>query len=470
MFVKPNIMIDTDSYKVSHWLQYPPGTEYVSSYIEARKQFITEEMVFFGLQMFLKQYMLEPITQEQINEAAEFWAAHGEPFNKEGWEYILRVHNGKLPVVIRAIPEGTVIPVSNMLVQVQNTDPKVPWLVSYLETMLLQAIWYPTTVCTLSWETKKVIYGFLTATCENPDAEIGFKLHDFGFRGVSSRESAGIGGVAHLVNFLGTDTAIACRYAKAFYNEPMAGFSIPAAEHSTITSWGKDNEVGAFKNMLDKFGDGPLVAVVSDSFDIYNATRNLWGTQLREHVLNMKATLVVRPDSGDPTWVPVEIIEILGEKFGYTTNAKGFKVLNPRVRVIQGDGMTYKTIKELLTNLMIRGWSAENIAFGMGGGLLQHQVSRDTLGFAMKASAIRDERGWKDVFKDPITDKGKVSKKGKLITVRYDDGRYETTNMDYDALLKHDFRPPEQIDRIVYKNGKLIIDEDFATIRKRAWQ
>jgi len=468
MYVKPNIMIDTDSYKVSHWLQYPPGTEYVSSYIEARKQFITEELVFFGLQMFLKQYLSEPITQEQIDEAAEFWAAHGEPFNKEGWEYILRVHNGKLPVAIRAIPEGTVIPVSNMLVQVQNTDPKVPWLVSYLETMLLQAIWYPTTVATLSWETKKIIHGYLKATCDNPDAEIGFKLHDFGFRGVSSRESAGIGGCAHLVNFMGTDTAIGAMYARAFYNEPMAGFSIPAAEHSTITSWGRENEVLAFKNMLDKFGDGPLVAVVSDSYDIYNAARVLWGMELREQVLNMKATLVVRPDSGDPTWVPVEIIEILGDKFGYTTNSKGFKVLN-KCRVIQGDGMVHATINKLLSNLLVRGWSAENIAFGMGGGLLQHQVSRDSLGFAMKASAIKDSVGWLDVFKDPITDKGKVSKRGRLITVRYDDGRYETTNMDYNDLLQHDFRPPEQIDRLVWKNGKLIIDEDFATIRKRSW-
>jgi nicotinamide phosphoribosyltransferase len=452
--------MDVDSYKGSHFLQYPPKTEYVSSYIEARGGKF-DNMVFFGLQMYLKRYLARPITMDEIDYAEEMWTAHGVPFNRAGWEHILKVHNGYLPLKIQAVKEGTVLPIRNAIVQIINTDPAVPWLTSFMETALLRAIWYPTTVATLSWTVKQIIRRYLNKTCETPEAELPFKLHDFGARGVSSAESAALGGVAHMVNFLGSDTVGALQHARLYYDEPMAAFSIPAAEHSTITSWGRENEIDAFENMLTKFG-GPdkLLAVVSDSYDIYKATEQYWGHDLKDKVEAMGGTLVVRPDSGDPTLVPTEVIELLGKAFGYTVNEKGYKVLAPCVRVLQGDGVNPVSIETILERLEAKGWSAENIAFGMGGALLQRDVHRDTMAWAMKANATKraDDPIWYDVFKDPITDKGKISKRGVQALVRNADGY---------ASIRADKLPDDAEDLLetVWEDGRLLRDQNFSDIR-----
>jgi nicotinamide phosphoribosyltransferase len=280
-----------------------------------------------------------------------------------------------------------------------------------LETALLRAVWYGTTVATQSYTIKQVILDFLERTGD--PTTIDFKLHDFGARGVSSMESAGIGGAAHLVNFMGTDTITGVLFAREYYNAGIAGFSIPAAEHSTITSWGRDGEVDAYRNILNQFAKpGSIVAIVSDSYDIFNAASKLWGEELREQVVQSGATVVIRPDSGDPVDVNRKLVEILGEKFGYTTNSKGFKVLN-NVRLIQGDGINELTVRSILGAFMAMGWSADNIAFGMGGALLQI-VDRDTQKFAMKASSACINGEWRDVVKDPITDSGKKSKAGRV--------------------------------------------------------
>lgn len=454
-----NLLLDTDSYKASHWLQYPPGTTHVHSYIESRGGRF-DRTVFFGLQMWLKQYLSKPITQEMIDEAETFWTAHGEPFNRAGWEYILHAHGGKLPVSIRAVAEGSVIPVNNVLLTIENTDPECFWLPSFLETALLRAVWYPTTVATVSWHAKQIIRAALVKSADEVEQQLMFKLHDFGARGVSSQESAAIGGAAHLVNFMGSDTVSGVVAANKFYNEPMSAFSIPAAEHSTITSWGRDREDAAYANMIKQFAKpGGLVAVVSDSYDVMNATRNIWGTKLKDMVVNSGATLVVRPDSGDPLVVPVDVVEALSQQFGFTVNSKGYKVLPKCVRVIQGDGITIESLPRILDNLLSRGFSADNMAFGMGGGLLQ-QVNRDTQKFAMKCSAVCIDNVWQDVFKDPVTDPGKRSKRGRLMLTR-ETGKYTTMNMntgfDWSNLLEP-----------VWRNGVLIHDTTFAAIRERS--
>ena len=213
---------------------------------------------------------------------------------------------------------------------------------------------------------KGLIMDALIKSADDPAAEINFKLHDFGSRGVSSQESAMVGGAAHLINFMGSDTGVGVLCANDYYNVDMAGFSIPASEHRTITSWGKENEVKAYSNILDKFAKpGALVACVSDSYDIWNACEHLWGETLKQKIVDSGATLVVRPDSGDPPTVVLKVAEILASKFGFTVNSKGFKVLN-NVRVIQGDGINEHTVKEILDNLLNAGFSASNIAFGMG--------------------------------------------------------------------------------------------------------
>jgi nicotinamide phosphoribosyltransferase len=386
-----NRIIDTDSYKASHFLQYPPNTTGAFFYLESRgSERDYAATVFFGLQYILKRYFCEKFTQEMVEEAREVVTAHGLPFNYTGWTRLIEKCGGKLPLRIRAVAEGSVVPVKNVLMTVETTDEEFFWLGSWFETQLMR-IWYPITVATQSYYIKKDVYRFLQETANDADAEVAFKVHDFGSRGVSSQETAAIGGAAHLVNFMGTDTMAALLLHRDFYHAPMAGFSIPAAEHSTITSWGRENEIEAYRNMLNNFAKpGKIVAVVSDSWNIYEAVEKIWGEQLRQQVVDSGATVVIRPDSGEPVEVVSRVAHILGEKFGTTVNSKGYKVLK-NVRIIQGDGVNQDSIKDILQRLKDEGFSASNIAFGIGGSLLQ-KISRDTMKFAYKCSAIVGKR------------------------------------------------------------------------------
>lgn len=453
-----NLILNTDSYKTSHFAQYPEDAEYVSSYIESRGG-IYPATVFFGLQMFIKRYLTKPITLDDIDEAEALCIAHGVPFNRTGWMHILNAHNGYLPLEIEAVPEGTEVPNGNVLVQVINTDPSCAWLTSYIETALLRAVWYPTTVATVSKACQTIIAEYLGETADNMDG-LPFKLHDFGPRGASSEETAAIGGLAHLVNFMGTDNLSALVAARRYYEADMAGFSIPAAEHSTITSWGRQGEVAAYANMLTQFGGkDKLVAVVSDSYDFWNAIDNIWGGELKEQVETTGGTLVVRPDSGDPVQIVPEAIERLMAKFGYTVNSKGYKVLPVCIRLIQGDGVCAGAIEAILQAMKERRLSADNVAFGMGGELLQ-KVNRDTQKFAMKASAIRVGGVWRDVFKDPITDKGKRSKKGRLALIKIA-GEYKTVRRDTATPTKNQLVP-------VFANGRLVTQWTLDEVRGNA--
>lgn len=305
-----NIILSTDSYKHSHFLQYPPEARAISAYGESRHNDFADEVLFLGLQPFLQDYLGRPIVRADIEEAADLCAAHGVPFNRAGWEAILNDHGGFLPLEISALPEGSMVPTSVPLYQVVNTDDRMPWLTTFVETALLRAVWYPTTVATLSRQCKSVIAAGLDRTSDDPAGQLPFKLHDFGARGVSSGESAALGGMAHLVNFSGTDTLEGILAARRYYGADMPGFSIPAAEHSTMTSWGRDREQAAYENMLDSFdGEGRLVAVVSDSYDLDHAVEAIWGGSLRDKVLGRQGTLVVRPDSGDPVETPLRTLK-----------------------------------------------------------------------------------------------------------------------------------------------------------------
>ena len=454
----------TDSYKLSQFKQYPADTTHISSYIEARGG--ERESVFFGLQVFIKDYMMTPVTMVDIDFAEKIFALHGEPFNRAGWEIIVNEYDGMLPLEIEAVPEGTVMPTRNVQVQVVNTDPRLYWLTSYIETAMLRGVWYPSTVATKSRKMKKIIAAALHKTSDVPVMDqLFFKLHDFGARGASSTETAVLGGMSHLVNFMGTDTVEGIVGTMQYYNADVSGFSIPASEHSTITSWGRENEVAAYENMIDQFaGEGKIYACVSDSYDIYNAVINLWGKELKEKIINSGGTLVVRPDSGDPLTVPIEVVKLLMEEFGYTVNSKGYKVLPACVRVIQGDGINEHSLPQIVENMISAGLSIDNIAFGMGGGLLQ-AWDRDTLKYAMKASARRDTNGvWHDVFKDPITDHGKLSKKGQLGLV-YQCG---VGSCGFQTVPKHIADKKGNLLRTVFRDGKLLIDDDFETVRGRA--
>jgi len=476
--MKTNLILATDSYKFSHWVQMPTGTESAFFYVESRGGKY-DETVFFGLQYYIKEYLSKPITQEDIEEAANFTKMHGVPFNREGWEYILNAHKGFLPLRIRAVPEGTRVPTHNVLMTIESTDPKCYWLPSYMETLLLK-VWYPTTIASRSYKIKQLILSALEKSSDDPKAEIGFKLHSFGYRGVSSEESAGIGGAAELISFLGSDTVMGIRFANHYYNCDMAGFSIPAMEHSTVTSFGKDHEVEAYRNMLNHFAKpGSLVACVSDSYDLWHCISQYWGKELKEQVIKSGATVIVRPDSGNPPIVVLKTLQLLDESYGHTVNSKGYKVLN-YVRVIQGDGINEDSIKEILDVALTHGYSATNLAFGMGGGMLS-DLTRDTNRFAMKCSSVRINGVEIDVSKNPITDPGKASKAGRLdlvkkmqssgVAVQGPGYTPELPKMCYstevlpDGAISHPYYDTAM--NTVYYNGK-IMDETFETIRSRA--
>lgn len=420
-----NPIMNTDSYKMGHFEGYVPGAAFLSSYGEARGGKFPE-IVFFGAKLFTKKYLSQQITYEHIAEAKEICRLHGVPFFEAGWRRIVEEYDGYPPLHLEAVPEGTVLPASNVAFQIVNTGKDMAWLTSYFETPLLRACWYGSTVATISWRIRNVVARYLEETSDVPVADqIDFKLNDFGSRGVSSLESSEIGGLAHLLSFKGTDNLVAVMCGREFYDCEMAGFSIPAAEHSTITSWGREGEVDAYANMIDKFApDYPLIAVVSDSYDLMTAVNNLWGEALREKVINCGSTIIVRPDSGEPVSIVTKTIQALMNKFGYTTNSKGYRVLPSYIRVIQGDGINEESIEGILRWMKANKLSAENVAFGMGGALLQG-CNRDTSAWAMKASAVMVNGVWKDVFKDPITDTGKRSKRGVLALIK-EDGQFKT--------------------------------------------
>lgn len=446
----------SDSYKVSHWKQFPKNTEKVHLYLESRGG--GDSVLFFGLQYIISQYLSGVVvTREKIDDAKKLYQMHfgtNDIFNEEGWEYILAEHNGMLPIEIKSVKEGSLVSTKNVLLTVENTDPKCYWLPGWIETILLQ-VWYPTTVATKSYQMKKIILDYLIKSGD-PNL-IDFKLHDFGYRGSTTVESSAIGGAAHLVNFKGSDTLSAITLLSDYYQEECAGFSIPAAEHSTITSWGKDKEKEAYANMLEQFPG--MVAVVSDSYDIWNAIGKIWGDDLKEKVLNHEGTLVIRPDSGYPPDIVIKCLDLLGEKFGFTINKKGYKVLVDKVRLIQGDGISKEMIEQIQTKLDEHKWSGDNIAYGCGGALLQ-KMNRDTFKFAIKCSSIIVNGVERDVFKDPITDPGKKSKKGRMSL------HYDSSAKKWQTKCGNEIDESSNMLETVFKNGVLTRSQKLDEIRQ----
>jgi nicotinamide phosphoribosyltransferase len=457
-----NLILDVDSYKASHFQQYPPGTTALYSYIESRGGRY-DYTRFFGLQYFIKRYLTKPVTMEDVEEAKALFATHGVPFPYAGWKKVVETHKGFLPVHIRAVPEGSVVPTHNVLATVESTDPDLYWIVTWLETQILRNVWYGTTVATRSYFIKQLIKGFLEQTSDDPEGQIPFKLHDFGARGVSSRESAGIGGLAHLTNFKGTDTIEALLFGAEYYNEPMAGFSIPAAEHSTMTAWGRSGEADAYRNMLRFLSQGyPLIAVVSDSYDLFSAIQNIWGKELKAEVVASGGTVVIRPDSGEPVATLLRVVQLLDEGYGSKVNRKGYKVLQ-HVRVTWGDGVNEDSIRGMLNILERYKYSADNVSFGMGGALLQ-RCDRDTQRFAMKASEVVVDGVRRAISKDPVTDPGKRSKSGRWELYKVD-GQYVSALAGAENKTDGPKHEPQLVS--FYRDGQVLRDDSLEDIRKR---
>lgn len=444
----PNLLLMTDSYKVSHSHLYPKNMTQLYSYLESRGGPF-HSTLFFGLQYYLR-ILARGFAPHDIDHAEAFWAAHfgrNDVFDAAAWRRLYEKHRGKIPLHITAVPEGSIVPCHNILMDIRNTDPEFPWLTSFFETLLLK-VWYPTTVATQSFFIRQDIRKIFKATGSDMKA-LDFACHDFGYRGSTSEESAAIGGAAHLISFSGTDNPAGMRMLQNYYaSGNVPGFSIPATEHSVICAFGKDHEDLAFAHMLEQFPTG-VIACVSDTYDIYNAVENLWGDKFHDQVIARDGRLVVRPDSGDPIEVTLKVLGILERKFGGELNEDGFFVLNPHVRVIYGDRMTRTSIPELYRAISSRGYAAENLVTGSGGGLLQ-KVDRDTCKFAIKAShVVLNADDELDIAKSPVTDPSKKSKSGRL-SLRLTNGEYSTVS--YDTPLSAPTVAPM---KTVFLNGEI---------------
>lgn len=470
MKTQENILLLADAYKYSHHKLYYPGTTKIYSYLESRGgQF--DETIFFGLQYLLKHYLEgNVITTEKIDEAEQFLQqvfGRNDVFDRSKFDYIVKRYGGRLPVRIKAVAEGTSVPVNNVLMTIENTDPECFWLTNFLETLLVQ-VWYPATVATISKEVRKIVEDYFGETasaeaCNNID----FVLNDFGFRGVSSVESAALGGAAHLLNFRGSDNIMGSVLAQRYYNtKTVYGLSVPATEHSICTLLGEEGELEIFKHVLRSFPTG-TVACVSDSFDIFRACSEYWGTELKELVLSRDGVLVIRPDSGDPVFTLLRVFDILFSKFGYTLNKKGYKVLPSQVRVLQGDGINVQSIRAIYGALKVNGISAENLLLGMGGALLQ-KLDRDTQKFAFKCSYAEVNGKPVEVQKHPL----EIDHHGKLVQSfkRSKAGQLKLiyTNNEYQTVKTGE--QPDQEDQLVtvFENGKITQQYNFETIRERA--
>ena len=476
-FFKENRIMLSDSYKYSHFLQYPKNGINTYSYAEARSFKNYDKTLFFGLQMIWKKYFTNPITIEEVEEANLYAEVHGIPFNKKAWVKIIKEYSGFLPVTIKAVPEGLVIPNKMILftIELTNSDKDLIWLPSWLEDFLMK-IWYTCTVATRSYYVKEMLLENAKMTSMDLNPNVDFQFHNFGDRAASSVESAAFGGVAHLTCFKGTDNFNCLRYAHTFMNQDIKdiAFSIPASEHSTTTSWGKDGEFDMVDNNLEANKGNPLMAQVADSYDIYNFTDKITSGKFKEKIeSNDYPKFIERPDSGNPIDVMNGILNIYEKNnVEYNENKKGYKTFK-KYGFIWGDGTNMVNMNDILTTLRLRMYEASNMSFGSGGWLMQ-QHDRDTLGFAIKCSSITLEKevfAWngeelgvkifdREVFKDPITDKGKTSKRGRVTT--YFDRATDTFEV---GLEKGGSMGRSEVLEVVIENGKLIKEYTLTQVR-----
>ena len=453
-----NPILNKDSYKLSHSALYPSGITAMSAYITARKKF--ELLTFFGLQIALQDQ--EPIRQYHIDDAIKFAAAHGEPFDPKPWQKVLESYGGWLPLKIYAVAEGTNLPSGLPLVRIECEDPDLFWMAMDCETWLQRAVWYPTSIASNDLKNRRMLRRFLLETSDKPE-HLDFMLHDFGGRGVSSEETARIGGAAHLVHFCGSDTISGTLEMNRVYRSPMAAFSVPASEHSVQCSWGPMHQEKYLEHVLDTYAKpGAIVSIVIDGYDTFREAERLC-TDFKDQIIASGAKIVFRPDSGDPIDIVPRLLKMQELAFGAKRNTKGFKVLN-NVGVIQGDGVDYDKMEEVLEAVTRHRFAADNIVFGSGGSLLQ-KVNRDTYGFAMKASAIKQNNAWRGIFKKPITDSGKTSEAGRMTLLR---SKMTGEYMGADLVAGRVDSEWEDVMPLVWDCGTMCITHTLDEVRKRA--
>ena len=471
--VLETLIMTTDSYKITQ-PKMRVGIDYIYSYYEARKGAKFPTTKLFGLQELIIKFLTGPVPNKtQIDEAEAFFKIHfgnDQVFNRPMWDEIEKL--GYFPLEIKAVPEGTSVPIDNVMFTITNTNDKCADLVQHIETMLFW-IWKPSLSMTKSAMTRNIIRKQLELSSDNVEEALAFIYHDFGMRGATNYEQAASYGAAHLATgALGTDTLNAIPYLMKYYDAKIdnCGFSVMASEHSVASYKGRNGEGAVVADILEAYPTG-IVSLVADTYDIENFVTNIIGKDFRDQILERDGKVVVRPDSprfkGDtPEEQVLWIVEQLGEAFGYTYNDKGFKVLNPKIGCIYGDGLSMENIENIYKYLVKFNWSAENCVVGQGGYLAcGNDDCRDTQRSAIKCSAVKmsGENEYRDVYKEP-KDKSKASKRGRLKLVWEEGAHGKTmTTVGLDD-------PREDIMVTVFKDGtmpkKYTLDEVRATSNK----
>ncbi|WP_025740535.1 nicotinate phosphoribosyltransferase [Aquimarina pacifica] len=477
-----NPLLLTDGYKLGHREQYPEGTTLVYSNWTPRKSRIegVEKVVFFGLQYLIKEYLIKKFNSEFFDQPKDNVVLEYKKFvdNYLGIDYdvthIEALHDlGYLPIEIKAIPEGTEVPIRVPMFVLVNTKPEFFWLTNYLETLLSSIIWQPCTSATIAKQYRKILTQYALETDKENLEFVTWQGHDFSMRGMSGTESAILSGMGHALSFSGSDTLPVAKAYETFYNanvskELVIG-SVNATEHSVMCAGSKDDEIGTFRRLLKTYPTG-ILSVVSDTWDLWKVLTE-YLPKLKDEIEQREGKLVIRPDSGDPVDIicgcenedPVVakgVIELLWDEFGGTTNEQGYKVLNPKIGAIYGDSITIDRATQICERLKRKGFASTNVVLGIGSFTYQYNT-RDTFGFAMKATYVEVKGEGREIFKDPITDDGtKKSAKG-LIQL------YEENNQIHfkDQVTKEEEK--QGLFQTVFIDGKLVVDEHLSQIRSR---
>lgn len=432
----------TDGYKVGHIKQYPPKTRMVFSNITPRKGRNTEDtgVIFFGLQACIQHYLIDYAREtffgrDEDEVVAEYEQAMEEYLGgKFDGSHFRALHRlGYLPLEIRAVEEGRFVPYGVPVLTIENTLEEFYWLTNYVETLLSSALWQATTSATTAFKYRVALEEWADRT-GSPQEFVPWQGHDFSFRGMSSPESALMSGMAHLTSFTGTDTIPAIAGLQKYYSATgLIGGSVPATEHSVMCAGGQADEMGTFERLLDIYPEG-ILSVVSDTWDLWKVLTE-YLPALKDKIMARPGKLVVRPDSGDPVKIicgdpdaPVGspqakgVVRLLAEVFGTTETSKGYRVLDEHVGVIYGDSITLERANQICAGLAANGFASCNMVFGIGSYTYQY-VTRDTHGFAMKATWAYVDETEHMLFKDPVTDDGgKRSARGRIVVVENDDG------------------------------------------------
>ncbi|WP_346938496.1 nicotinate phosphoribosyltransferase [uncultured Clostridium sp.] len=482
-----NPFLLTDFYKTIHHMCYAPGMTKLVSYWTPRmsRKDDMDKVVMFGLQSFIKRYLIQYFNENFFQKDKEKVVYEYRRIISKAMgnmatdtKHIEALHDlGYLPIQIKAVAEGSRVNIKTPMIEITNTQDGFAWLVNYLETFMSCNIWQPMTSATIAYRYREIIEKYFNLTVEEGDVRKA--CGDFSMRGFSSVESAELSGAAHLLSFIGTATIPAISYLEEYYNcnieEEIVAVGTPSTEHSVMCSYGED-EFAAYKRLITEVFPSGVLSIVSDTYDYWNVITDIL-PRLKEDIINRDGKIVIRGDSGDPVKIICGdknaekdseeykgTVELLWDIFGGEINSKGYKVLNSKIGTIYGDSITVERCEQICKGLEEKGFAVNNCVFGIGSYTYQYNT-RDTFGFALKATHAVIDGEEKFIFKAPKTDKDNFKKSQKGMCYVYRDGE--------DILYKDELTLKEQAEfkdnllEIVFKDGKLIKDYSLSEIRNR---